>query len=113
MPLAGAAAGLTIRHDHGSNSLSDDFQRELRFLCMVSSPSFRREPEGNGCAERFIRTLKEQLLWVRSLATLAELVEALREFRKTYNERWRIGRHGQRTPSQVRRDLVRSKSAAA
>jgi putative transposase len=56
---AKAAEGLAVRHDHGSNYLSDDFQRELRFLGMTSSPSFVREPEGNGCAERFIRTLKK------------------------------------------------------
>ena len=43
--------------------------------------------ESNGCAERFIRTLKENLLWVRTFATVAELVEALREFKRTYNER--------------------------
>ena len=53
---------------------------------MASSPSFVREPEGNGCAKRFIRTLKENLLWVRSFATVAELVEVLREFKGTYNE---------------------------
>jgi putative transposase len=57
---AKAAEGLAIRHDHGSNYLSDDFQRELSFLGMASSPSFVREPEGNGCAERFIRTLKKE-----------------------------------------------------
>jgi hypothetical protein len=28
-------------------------------------------------------------------------VEALREFKRWYNERWRIERHGSRTPSQV------------
>jgi putative transposase len=110
---AKVAEGLAIRHDHGSNYLSDDFQRELRFLGMASSPSFVREPEGNGCAERFIRTLKEQLLWVRSFATVADLVDALREFKRTYNERWLIGRHGHRTPSQVRRDLLSSKTKAA
>jgi putative transposase len=110
---AKVAEGLAIRHDHGSNYLSDDFQRELRFLGMESSPSFVREPEGNGCAERFIRTLKEQLLWVRTFATVAELVTALGEFKRAYNERWVIRRHGHRTPSQVRRDLVGSKSAAA
>jgi putative transposase len=110
---AKAAEGLAIRHDHGSNYLSDHFQRELRFLGMTSSPSFVREPEGNGCSERFIRTLKEQLLWVRSFATVADLVEALGEFKRTYNERWVIRRHGHRTPSQVRRDLVGSKTAAA
>lgn len=110
---AKAAEGLAIRHDHGSNYLSHDFQEELAFLGMTSSPSFVREPEGNGCAERFIRTLKEQLLWTRSFATVAELVEALREFKRTYNEWWLIRRHGHRTPSQVRRDLVGSKPAAA
>ena len=89
---AKAASGLSIRHDHGSNYFSDDSQRELRFLGMVSSPSFAREPEGNGCAERFIRALKENLLWVRSFATVAELVEALREFKRAYNERWLIRR---------------------
>ena len=52
-------AGLAIRHDHVSASMSDDFQRELTFLGMTSSPSFVREPEGNGVAERFIRTLKK------------------------------------------------------
>jgi putative transposase len=109
----GIARGLAIRHDHGSAYMSDDFRRELEFLGMASSPSFVREPEGNGCAERFVRTLKEQLLWIRSFATVEELAGALREFKRTYNDRWLIGRHGHRTPSQVRQDHVSSKSVAA
>ena len=35
---------------------------ELRFLGVASSPAFVRAPEGDGRAERFIRTLKEHLL---------------------------------------------------
>src|SRR5215831_1043786 len=31
----GTAAGLAIRHDHGSAYMSDDFQRELTFLGIV------------------------------------------------------------------------------
>ena len=42
--------------------MSRDFQSEIRFLGAESSPSFVREPEGNGVAERFIRTLKENFL---------------------------------------------------
>jgi transposase InsO family protein len=103
----GIAAGLAIRHDHGSASMSDDFRRELTFLAITSSPSFVREPEGNGCAERFIRTLKANLLWVRSFATVAELAEALREFKRTYNQQWLIERHGFRTPAQARSDRSR------
>lgn len=100
----GIAADLAIRHDDGSAYMSDDFQTELAFLGMTGSPSFVREPEGNGVAERFIRNLKENSLWVRHFATVAELVEALREFKRTYDERWLIGRHGFRTPSQARID---------
>ena len=65
----------------------------------------------NGVAERFIRTLKENLLWVRRFATVVELVEALREFRRRYNEQWLIERRGYRTPAQVRRGDAGSASA--
>jgi putative transposase len=96
------AAGLTLRHDHGSQYMSDHFQAELRFLGIASSPAFVREPEGNGCAERFIRTLKEQLLWVEHFATVEELRQALLAFRDRYNRAWLIGRHGHRSPAAVR-----------
>ena len=81
-----AARGLRLRHDHGSNYLADDFQQEVAFFGIDSSPSFVREPEGNGVAERFIRTLKENLLWVRSFETIEELRLALLAFKRTYNE---------------------------
>ena len=50
------ARGLKLRHDHGSNYMSGDFQDEIECLGIEASPSFVREPEGNGVAERFIRT---------------------------------------------------------
>jgi putative transposase len=105
-PLAeNVASGLALRHDHGSQYISDTFQQELRFLGIESSPSFVRAPEGNGCAERVIRTLKEQLLWIKTFATVEELRLALVEWAKLYNEQWLIERHGHRTPAQARRDF--------
>ena len=101
-PDAGAAAGLILRHDHGSNYMSNDFQREIRFLGITSSPAFVRQPEGNGVAERAIRTLKEQLLWVRRFATIEELRLALAEFAALYNATWLRERHGNKTPDQIR-----------
>ena len=58
----GSPAGLALRHDHGSQDASHHFQTEIRFLGIESSPAFVREPEGNGCAGRLIRVLKENLL---------------------------------------------------
>jgi transposase InsO family protein len=100
------AAGLRLRHDHGSQYVSHHFQAEIRFLGVESSPAFVREPEGNGCAERFIRTLKENLLWVRRFETVEELRLALQQFRQTYNRSWIIERHGYKTPAQVRADQL-------
>jgi len=102
-PLAAdVAAGLTLRHDHGPQYMSHTFQAEIRFLGIESSPSFVRAPEGNGVAERFIRTLKEQLLWVKTFDTVEELRRALLEFKDRFNRHWLFQRHGYATPAQVR-----------
>ena len=98
------ARGLRLRHDHGSNYLSGDFQDEIKCLGIEASPSFVRQPEGNGVAERFIRTLKENLLWVRTFKTIEELRAELVAFARRYNETWLVARHGYKTPARVREE---------
>jgi putative transposase len=110
--LAPAVAhGLAIRHDHGSVYLSGDFQAEITFLGMTSSPAFVRQPEGNGCIERFFRTLKEQLLWVRHFSTIEELRQALLAFKERYNQEWLIERLGYRSPAQARHAFALTSAA--
>jgi putative transposase len=109
----GAAAGLQLRHDHGSQYVSHDFQAELRFLGIQSSPAFVREPEGNGCAERFVRVLKENLLWVRRFDTIEELRLALHAFKRIYNHTWIVERHGYQSPAAVRAAQLAPLPAAA
>ena len=106
------AAGLKLRHDNGSQFISRAFQAELRFLGMDSSPSFVRAPEGNGCIERFWRTLKEQLLWLHTFPNIEDLNQALQEFRDLYNHQWLIERHNHRPPALVRQDLLGAGAAA-
>jgi putative transposase len=107
------AHGLAVRHDHGSQYMSDHFQKEIAFLGIESSPAFVRAPEGNGCAERFIRTLKENLLWVRHFDSIEELRQALLAFRDVYNRTWLIERHGFLTPAEFRQKQLQTKAAAA
>jgi putative transposase len=109
----GIAGGLTLRHDHGSQFVADDYQRELAFLGIASSPAFVREPEGNGCVERFIRILKENLLWVRRFDTIEELRLALQAFKDSYNRTWIVERHGYQTPAAVRAAQLAPLPAAA
>jgi transposase InsO family protein len=101
------ARGLSLRHDHGSNYMSGDFQDEIAFLGIESSPSFVRQPEGNGVAERFIRTLKENFLWVHTFDTIEQLRCGLQDFVAHYHATWLVARHGYRTPNQIRAEQRR------
>jgi transposase InsO family protein len=107
------ACGLSVRHDHGSQYMSDHFQEELTFLGIERSPAFVRAPEGNGCAERFIRTLKENVLWVQTFETVEQLRQALLDFRETYNSTWLIQRHGFRPPTAIRAEQLSPAALAA
>lgn len=59
------------------------------------------EPETNGCAERFIRTLKEQCLWAELHHTVDDLRQAVTAWTELYNSEWLIGRHGHMTPQEA------------
>jgi len=100
-----AAIGLAVRHDHGSQFMSDYYQDELRFLGIESSPAFVRQPEGNGCVEHFIRVLKEQLLWTRWFETIEDLRLALLAFQRTLQPR--VAGRASRSPH-TRRDPRRN-----
>ena len=65
---AGAARGLALRMDHGSQYLSDHFTNQIKFWGIQPSYAFVAEPQTNGVAERFNRTLKEQIIHVASIA---------------------------------------------
>ena len=112
-PLAkDGADGLSLRHDHGPQYMSLAFQGEIAFLGIESSPSFVWYPQGNEVAERFVCTLKEQLLWVRTFDTVEELRLALLEFKERFNRHWLLQRHGYKTPAEVRAQYEPAKEAA-
>jgi putative transposase len=109
---ADVARGISLRHDWGPQYRSGHFTGSIRWLGIDDSPAFIGKPETNGCAERFIRTLKEQCLWARPYATIDELRQAVAEFTRLYNTEWLIQRHGHRTPREARADAMTSPQAA-
>jgi len=98
----GTARGLALRMDHGTQYLSDHFQNQIKAWGMASSFAFLREPETNGVAERFIRTLKEQAIYGHAFRTLQEVRQAVAEFVDRYNREWRVEKNGFRTPYEMR-----------
>ena len=99
---AGAARGLALRHDHGSNFMSDAFQKQIRFWGVAPSYAFVGEPETNGVIERLFRTLKEQVVHGRIFQTIDEVRDAVRAFVARYNAEWLIEKNGHRSPADMR-----------
>jgi putative transposase len=95
------ARGVAMRHDWGPQYTSGHFQGALAWLGIEDSPAFAGEPPCNGCAERFIRTLKEQVVWAKLYDDVDELRAAIAFFIERYNGQWLIERHGHRTPREV------------
>jgi transposase InsO family protein len=95
------ARGLSLRHDWGSQHRSHHFVGSLRWLGITDDPAYPGKPEGNGCAERWIRTLKEQCLWSRVYQDADDLGRAVAAFTHLHNNEWLIERHGHSTPREA------------
>jgi putative transposase len=95
------ARGLSLRHDWGPQYRSAHFLGSIAWLGIADDAAFLGEPETNGCAERWIRTLKEQCLWAELHNTIDELRQAVAGFVDRYNSSWLIQRHGHLTPKEA------------
>lgn len=105
------ALGLGLRMDWGPQYTAHQFLGELRWLGIRASPSYVGEPECNGIMERWIRTLKEECLYLHDFASLEEARRVIGEFIARYNSQWMLERHGYRTPAAVRRAFSLSEAA--
>jgi transposase InsO family protein len=108
----GVASGLRLRIDNGSQYTSDYFLQQISYWGIESSFGLIRQPETNGVAERFHRTLKEQVIEGRVFKNVEEVREAVKQFIGVYNEKWLIGKHGYQSPLEIRRNYERLKGVA-
>ena len=78
------------------------FTNQIKFWGIQPSYAFVAEPQTNGVAERFNRTLKEQIIHGRIYRNIAELRDAVRDFVELYNAQWIVEKNGYLSPAQAR-----------
>ena len=110
---AGAARGLALRMDHGTQYLSDHFQNQIKYWGIAPSFAFVEQPQTNGVAERFNRTLKEQAIYGRVFKNVDELRKAVGAFVRLYNEQWLVAKLKFKSPCQAREDFYNNDDLAA
>lgn len=104
--LADAGRGLSLRMDHGSQYTSDDFRDQIRFWGIAPSYAFVAEPQTNGVAERFNRTMKEQAIHGRIFKNLEQVRAAAIAFKDRYNRDWRLEKLRFKSPLEARQERL-------
>ena len=99
---ADVARGLRLRMDHGSQYLTDHFINQVRFWGIKPSFAFVEQPQTNGVAERFNRTLKEQVIYGRIFGNIEDVRRAVGKFVEDYNAQWRVEKNGFISPRRAR-----------
>lgn len=108
---AQAGRGLALRMDHGTQYMADHFLNQVKYWGIAPSFAFVAEPQTNGVAERFNRTLKEQAIYGRVFRNIEEVRRAVAEFVERYNTHWRLEKLDFKTPYEVRQAAALKQAA--
>jgi transposase InsO family protein len=76
---------LNLMSDNGSQPTSLTFMRECRALGINQAFTAYANPKGNADTERLIRTIKEELCWLREWASAEELAIEVEKFVEHFN----------------------------
>jgi putative transposase len=90
---------LNLMSDNGSQPTSVNFMRRVGSLDIRQAFTAYANPKGNADTERVIRTVKEELVWLREWSSVEELARAVSEFVISFNENYLHSALGYKTPN--------------
>ncbi len=91
--------GLSLMSDNGCQPTSVAFLKTCATLGITQAFTSYNNPKGNADTERLMRTLKEELLWLREWTSVLELKDAVTAWIEWYNTSYLHSTLGYRTPS--------------
>jgi putative transposase len=83
--LRGAPPGLKLRHDNGLVFGSREYVALVRDYGLTQEYIAPHTPEQNGLCERFIRTFKEECVWLHTFTSIADARARIASFINYYN----------------------------
>jgi transposase InsO family protein len=98
--------GVELRTDHGPQYTGADCAALVEKWGLVHTFAPVGRPTGNAVAERVIRTMKEEVIWLRDWKNAAELREALLAWVVRYNTRRPHQALGWKTPAEYRAEKL-------
>ncbi len=101
--------GLKLMSDNGSQPTSLSFMKACSNLEVEQVFTSYNNPKGNADTERMIRTMKEELFWLREWKGETELSKELDKWVDYYNISYLHSAHGYRTPIQAEEDYYKDR----
>lgn len=89
---------LNLMSDNGTQPTSVTFMRECRALGIKQAFTAYANPKGNADTERLIRTIKEELCWLREWSSVEELAIEMKKFVEHFNANYLHSALGYKTP---------------
>ena len=77
--------GLNLVSDNGCQPTAESFLKALNILWIHHILTSFNNPKGNADTERFMRTIKEELLWLNEFSSFEEARKAIDEWIGWYN----------------------------
>lgn len=111
-PFGVKGNGLHLVTDNGCQPTSIAFQDYCASTGIEQIYTSYNNPRGNAETERVIRTMKEELLWLREWSSFDEIEKAVESWVKDYNANYLHSAHGYRSPEEVEA-MAEVKSAVA
>lgn len=98
LPQGARGQGVKLVSDNGCQPTSTGFMKACHYLGIEQIFTSYNNPKGNAETERMMRTLKEELLWLREWESINEAQRALDQWIHSYNESYLHSAHGYRSP---------------
>ncbi len=99
-PAGARGHGVNLMSDNGCQPTSIAFMEACSLLEIHQAFTSYNNPKGNADTERMMRTLKEELVWLREWTSPFELAEALEMWIERYNAEDLHSALGYRSPTQ-------------
>ena len=109
-PDGSRGQGLSLMSDNGCQPTSLAFMEACSTLEIHQAFTSYNNPKGNADTERFMRTLKEECLWLQEWTCPFALAHALRMWSDDYNEHYLHSALGYQAPRQFERACYASQS---
>jgi putative transposase len=98
---------LNLMADNGCQPTSDSFKKTCETLGINLAFTSYNNPKGNADTERFMRTMKEECLWINEWENLQMLTKSLKHWFGEYNQNYLHSKLHYKSPIMFALDFIR------